>query len=425
VSSGEVAISVEGVSKRYRLYKERSSSLKEAVTRRSVARYEDFWALRDVSLEIERGTVYGLVGHNGSGKSTLLRMMAGIQRPEKGKVHIRGRVSALLELGAGFHPELTGRENVFLNASILGLRRKEIEALFDDIVDFSGLGEFIDTPVKVYSSGMYVRLGFSVAVHVHPEILIIDEVIAVGDEEFQRRCFEYLYKIRNEGVTIVMVTHGLGIVQNMCDRAAWMDHGEVRAEGLAPDVVFEYVQTVNEAEEARLDQEALTGAGVRTEHDVDAATRPIHIERVEFLNAAGEAVHTAITGDPLRVRMHYDARQPVEGPLFSFAIENHHGLHVATPGMRPTHQPEAKLSGRGHIDYAIDRLVLGPGEYTMSLAIHDANGMVRFDHQDRAVQLRVQPGRRPVVGVVDMMGRWLPGTDGDTSTTDETGQAAG
>jgi ABC-2 type transport system ATP-binding protein/lipopolysaccharide transport system ATP-binding protein len=409
----DAAISVDGVSKRYRLYKERSSSLKEAVTRRSVARYEEFWALRDVSLEIERGTVYGLVGHNGSGKSTLLRMMAGIQRPEKGKVHIRGRVSALLELGAGFHPELTGRENVFLNASILGLSRKEIEGLFDDIVDFSGLGEFIDTPVKVYSSGMYVRLGFSVAVHVHPEILIIDEVIAVGDEEFQRRCFEYLYKVRNEGVTIVMVTHGLGIVQNMCDRAAWMDHGRVRAEGPAPDVVFEYVKTVNEAEEARLDQEALAGASIHTETDIDASMRPIHVEKVEFLNEQGEAVHTAITGDPLRVRMHYDARQPVERPLFSFAIENHHGLHVATPGMRPTHQTEIDISGRGYVDYQIDRLVLGPGEYTMSLAIHDAKGMVRFDHQDRAVQLRVQPGRQPVVGVVDMMGRWLPAeTDG-------------
>ncbi|HVN50384.1 MAG TPA: ABC transporter ATP-binding protein [Acidimicrobiales bacterium] len=405
--SGDSAISVENVSKRYRLYKERSSSLKEVVTRRSIARYEEFWALKDVSLEVERGTVYGLVGHNGSGKSTLLRMMAGIQRPEKGKVRIRGRVSALLELGAGFHPELTGRENVFLNAAILGLPRKEIEGLFDDIVEFSGLGEFIDTPVKVYSSGMYVRLGFSVAVHVHPEILIIDEVIAVGDEEFQRRCFEYLYKIRNQGVTIVMVTHGLGIVQNMCDRAAWMDHGEVRAEGPAPDVVFEYVQTVNKAEEARLDVEEATG-GMRTETDLDAGMRPIRVERVEFLNGRGETVHTASTGDPLKVRLHYHAREPVEGPLFSFAIENHNGLHVATPGMRPTHRHEGMVQGDGYVDYDIDRLVLGAGDYTLSLAIHDANGMVRFDHQDRAVQLRVQPGREQIAGVVDLMGRWQP-----------------
>ena len=409
---GGPAITVENVSKRYRLYKERSSSLKEVVTRRSVARYEEFWALKDVSLEVERGTVYGLVGHNGSGKSTLLRMMAGIQHPEKGKVRIKGRVSALLELGAGFHPELTGRENVYLNASILGLRRKEIDALFDDIVDFSGLGEFIDTPVKVYSSGMYVRLGFSVAVHVHPEILIIDEVIAVGDEEFQRRCFEYLYKIRNQGVTIVMVTHGLGIVQNMCDRAAWMDHGEVRAEGPAPDVVFEYVQTVNKAEEARLDVEEAT-AGIRSENDLEVGMRPIRVERVEFLNAAGEPVHTASTGDPLKVRLHYHARQPVEGPLFSFAIENHHGLHVATPGMRPTHRHEGTVSGDGYVDYDIDRLVLGTGEYTLSLAIHDANGMVRFDHQDRALQLRVQPGKERVSGVVDLMGRWQPAVSED------------
>jgi ABC-type polysaccharide/polyol phosphate transport system ATPase subunit len=411
--SSDPAIVVDGVSKRYRLYRERSSSLKEVVTRRSVARYEEFWALKDVSLEVERGTVYGLVGHNGSGKSTLLRMMAGIQHPEKGKVRIKGRVSALLELGAGFHPELTGRENVFLNAAILGLPRKEIESMFDDIVDFSGLGEFIDTPVKVYSSGMYVRLGFSVAVHVHPEILIIDEVIAVGDEEFQRRCFEYLYKIRNEGVTIVMVTHGLGIVQNMCDRAAWMDHGELRAEGLAPDVVFQYVKTVNEAEEARLDSadaEAMAGIVPGSLVDDETGMRPIRVERVEFLNPAGEPVHTASTGDPLKVRLHYHARQPVEGPLFSFAIENHHGLHVATPGMRPTHRTEGVVSGDGYVDYDIERLVLGTGEYTLSLAIHDAHGMVRFDHQDRALQLRVQPGKERVSGVVDMMGRWQPPT---------------
>ncbi len=405
----DAAIVVENVSKRYRLYRERSSSLKEVVTRRSVARYDEFWALTDVSLEIERGTVYGLVGHNGSGKSTLLRMMAGIQHPEKGKVRIRGRVSALLELGAGFHPELTGRENVYLNASILGLPRKEIDNLFDDIVEFSGLGDFIDTPVKIYSSGMYVRLGFSVAVHVHPEILIIDEVIAVGDEEFQRRCFEHLYKIRNEGVTIVMVTHGLSIVQNMCDRAAWMDHGKVRAEGVAPDVVFEYVKTVNAAEEARLDGEGVGGTAVET--DIDASLRPIRTERVEFLNAAGDVVHSASTGDPLRVRFHYHANQPVEGPLFSFAIENHHGLHVATPGMRPTHQPAKTVTGDGYVDYEIERLVLGAGEYTLSLAIHDANGMIRFDHQDRALQLRVQPGREIVAGVVDMMGTWVPARD--------------
>jgi hypothetical protein len=208
-----------------------------------------------------------------------------------------------------------------------------------------------------------------------------------------------------------MVTHGLGIVQNMCDRAAWMDHGEVRAEGLAPDVVFEYVKVVNEQEEARLDEQA--AGGFRLEQDVDAGMRPIQVDRVEFINERGDSVHTASTGDPLTVRLHYTARQPVEGPLFSFAIENHHGLHVATPGMRPTHRPEAKVSGSGHIDYRIERLVLGTGDYTLSLAIHDANGMVRFDHQERAVQLRVQPGRERVSGVVDMMGKWSAPTDSD------------
>ncbi|HNJ70273.1 MAG TPA: ABC transporter ATP-binding protein, partial [Microthrixaceae bacterium] len=186
-------IVVDDVSKRFRLYTSRANSLKERFTARRFARYEDFWALRDVSLEIPPATTFGLIGHNGSGKSTLLRCIAGIYQPTSGTVSVDGRISALLELGAGFHPDLTGKENIYLNAAILGLSTKEIDAVFDDIVDFSGIAGFIDAPVKVYSSGMFVRLGFAVAVHVNPEILLIDEVVAVGDEEFQRRCFEHIH----------------------------------------------------------------------------------------------------------------------------------------------------------------------------------------------------------------------------------------
>ena len=198
-------IVVDDVSKRFRLYTSRANSLKERFTARRFARYEDFWALRDVSLEIPPATTFGLIGHNGSGKSTLLRCIAGIYQPTSGTVSVDGRISALLELGAGFHPDLTGKENIYLNAAILGLSTKEIDAVFDDIVDFSGIAGFIDAPVKVYSSGMFVRLGFAVAVHVNPEILLIDEVVAVGDEEFQRRCFEHIHSLRRSGVTIVLL----------------------------------------------------------------------------------------------------------------------------------------------------------------------------------------------------------------------------
>ena len=205
-------IIVDGVSKRFRLQTDRAHSVKELITRRDRnSDVDHFWALRDVSLEVPEGSMYALIGHNGCGKSTLLRCIAGIYRPTEGNVKVDGRISTLLELGAGFHPDLTGRENVYMNATILGMGKKQIDGVFDEIVDFAGVGDFIDSPVKIYSSGMYVRLGFSVAVHVDPEILIIDEVIAVGDQEFQRRCFDHLYELRRSGLTIFVGSHSPGI----------------------------------------------------------------------------------------------------------------------------------------------------------------------------------------------------------------------
>lgn len=240
------AIVVDQVSKEFRLQKDRAHSLKELVTRRDRNSGADrHTALDDVSFAIPQGSMYALVGHNGSGKSTLLRCIAGIYKPTSGSVQVEGRISTLLELNAGFHPDLTGRENVYMNATILGMNRKQIDERFDDIVDFAGVREFIDTPVKIYSSGMFVRLGFSVAVHVDPEILIIDEVIAVGDTEFQRRCFDHLYALRKRGVTIVVVTHGIGTVESMCDGAAWLDHGVLQMTGTGAEVAVAYMDKVN------------------------------------------------------------------------------------------------------------------------------------------------------------------------------------
>ncbi len=232
------AIEVERVSKRFRLYRERPSSVKQRllVTR---SKAEDFWALRDISFEIEQGASIGLIGHNGSGKTTLLKCIAGILRPTEGTIRSRGRMAALLELGAGFHPELTGRENVFLNASFLGLDRRATERVYDDIVAFAELEEFMDNQVKFYSSGMLVRLGFAVAVHVDPEILLIDEVLAVGDESFQRRCIERVREFQRDGRTIVLVTHALDTVVDVCDRAVMLDHGLLHTSGEPAEVVRE------------------------------------------------------------------------------------------------------------------------------------------------------------------------------------------
>ena len=231
VDMTEIAIQADHLSKRFWLQTERRTSIKERLVRGRPPKAREFWALRDASFEIERGSTFGLVGHNGSGKSTTLKVLAGIYRPTSGRVTVSGRVSALLELGAGFHGELTGRENIRLNGAILGMSGRQIDAAMDGIIDFAGIGEFIDSPIKVYSSGMFVRLGFAIAVSLDPEILIVDEVIAVGDEEFQRKCFDHLFELRKRGTTIVLVTHALGLIADLCDRAAWLDHGVVQEIG--------------------------------------------------------------------------------------------------------------------------------------------------------------------------------------------------
>jgi lipopolysaccharide transport system ATP-binding protein len=409
----EPAIVVDHVTKRFRLYRERAGSLKELVTKRAGARYEDFTAVDDVSLEVPHGSVYGLVGHNGSGKSTLLKMMAAIHRPTSGSIRTSGRISALLELGAGFHPDLSGRENIYLNAAILGLHRREVDSIFDDIVDFSGLGSFVDSPVKHYSSGMFVRLGFSVAVHVNPQILIVDEVIAVGDEEFQRRCFEHLYKLRRQGVTIVMVTHSLNLVQAMCDQAAWLDHGQLKVVGTGDEVVQQYLAQVNDAEAHRLADERVkvaqeVEASMLHQPTLDHADRPVVLRSVEVLDGDDDPLSLTRPFTTVTVRLHYECREPVERPLFSFAVVNEHGVLVANPGMRSTPVEQVLIDRDGFVDYTIDRLLLGPGEYRIDAAIHDAHGTMAFDkHEDAAsFVVRTSSSDDRVVGVTDLAGGW-------------------
>ena len=240
MTTGEITIS--DVSKRFRLDRDRPSSLKEAILRIGrAADIDDFWVLRNVDLHIEPDSFFGLIGHNGSGKSTLLRLIANIHRPTTGEVTTEGRMSALLELGSGFHPDLTGRENVFLNGTMLGLTRKHMAEAMDDIIEFSGIGDFIDEPVKIYSSGMYVRLGFAVAVNVNPEILLVDEVIAVGDEEFQRRCMDHMHRLRENGTTIVLVSHDAALMRSLCDRVGWLDHGRLVEVGDPDHVIDAYL----------------------------------------------------------------------------------------------------------------------------------------------------------------------------------------
>ncbi|MGV3759082.1 MAG: ABC transporter ATP-binding protein [Actinomycetota bacterium] len=393
----EPAIVVDHLSKRFRLYHDRNQTLKAAVMRGRRARYEEFWALRDVSLEIAEGTTYGFIGTNGSGKSTLLKCLARILRPDGGSVSARGKVSALLELGAGFHPELSGRENVYLNGSILGLSRAELERRFDDIVAFAGLERFIDSPVKNYSSGMYVRLGFSVAINVDPDILLVDEVLAVGDEQFQRRCNERFADLRAQGKTIVIVSHSLASVRSMCDEVAWLDQGELRLHGDAGDVVDHYLAEVNagRTEEAHA-TESRWGSG------------EIDLHRFEVLDAGRRPRQSVHTGDPVVLRVHYAARQPVERPSISIGVHTVDGLHVTEPSTKAYRCSPVRLSGTGWIDLVIESLPLLPGTYDLSAAVTDDAGLHVYDHRHRAHRFDVEGGtpRETLGGIVTLGGRW-------------------
>ena len=233
-------ITVESVSKNFRLYHERNRYIKAALLRGRRARFEEFWALDDVSFDVAESATFGIIGSNGSGKSTMLKCLMGIYRPERGRIAVRGKIAGLLELGAGFHPELSGRENVFLNGAILGMSQKDITQQFDSIVEFAGLERFIDTPVKNFSSGMTVRLGFSIATHVEPEVLLIDEVLGVGDQAFQRKSSEKIEEFRRDGKTIIVVSHGLAAMQNMCQEVVWLEKGKLKMRGPAAEVIAAY-----------------------------------------------------------------------------------------------------------------------------------------------------------------------------------------
>jgi lipopolysaccharide transport system ATP-binding protein len=245
----DVAVSVKNVSKSFRLYHERNQTIKAAIMRGRTSVHEDFWALKDVTFDVPVGSTFGLIGSNGSGKSTLLKCLANIYYPNMGSIAHFGRLAAMLEVGSGFHSELSGRENIFLNGSILGMSKKEVSRKFDGIVDFSGVEQFIDQPVKNYSSGMYVRLGFAIAINVDPEILVVDEVLAVGDAEFQAKCFQKFDDFKRDGKTVILVSHSMGTVQQMCDHAAWLKNGELLAVGKAKPTIAAYLKSI-EAEAA-------------------------------------------------------------------------------------------------------------------------------------------------------------------------------
>ena len=388
-------ISLRGVWKKY--YRgERHDSLRDlvpALVARAVSRRrsdtlakQEFWALRDISLDIKPGEAVGIIGPNGAGKSTLLKLLTRILRPTRGEIALSGRVGALIEVAAGFHPDLTGRENVYLQGAVMGMTRAEIKDKFDAIVDFAGVSEFIDTPVKRYSSGMNARLGFAVAAHMDPDVLLIDEVLSVGDVGFQEKCVTRMRELIDRGVPLAFVSHNLTAVVDLCTRAILIDHGVVQAEGNPAEVVAEFRR------------------GRRVEA-AQAGDQPIRITDVRLLQADGEVSPLFQTAAPMTIQVHYQAREPIARPHVAIDIHTADGTYCAGINTRMDDCTLGTLEGEGHVELKVSRLSLLPGCYSISAGILDREGLRPLDLHSRAYPFTVVSTRRDF-GVVYLEHEW-------------------
>ncbi|MGQ0734961.1 MAG: ABC transporter ATP-binding protein [Acidobacteriota bacterium] len=432
------AIDVVNVSKVYRKYarQRQFATLKSALLSGSLIRDlqpdETFPALRGVSFAVPKGCTYGIIGRNGSGKSTLLKCVAGITRPNEGIVRVDGRISALIELGAGFHPEISGRENVFINGIMLGLTKREIQRRFDEIVDFAEMKEFIDAPVKTYSSGMYMRLGFAVAVHVDPEVLLIDEVLAVGDQAFTAKCLDKFSEFRRRNKTILLVTHSLDLVERFCDRALWLDRGKTLAEGEPIRVVASYLIDVEKAEERQLAKaEAAAVAQVAGEEAAAAAMSPtaelpadvvttpadmfqategrwgsreVEITDVSLIGPDGMSGHVFQAGDPLEIRVHVRAHEAIRDFVFGIGLFNADGVCCYGTNTNIEELSPAEMRGDGEVQFHINSLDLVDGTYKIDVAAHKLDGYP-YDYHRLLYTFRVK-SRAKDVGIYRPAHHW-------------------
>ncbi len=361
----------------------RTSTLKERALLwlRGARRSEIFWALQDVSFEIRSGETIGLIGANGSGKSSLLKLIAGIYPPDRGTVRVAGRVAALLELGAGFQPDLTGRENVHLYGAILGLGAKEIEGRFEEIREFSGLGELIDTPVRHFSSGMVTRLGFSVVAHLNPDLLLVDEILAVGDFNFQQKCIDHMVGYLNSGRSLLFVSHDLDALAKLCHRAIWLDQGRLVLSGPT--------QTVLEAYRTEMEHRRGTELPAPRDRFQRWGTGEVEIRSVRLLDPAGHEIERAVPGSPLHLEVGYIAHQAVEDPVMGLGIHHQNGTVLSGPNTRLLGCQLRRVEGQGAVRFYLDSCPFLPGEYGITASVYDASLTHAYDHRERAWTLQV------------------------------------
>lgn len=403
----DAAVRLESVSKQFSLSLDRARTVQERFVRvfgiGKDARRETkhFWALRDVSFQIEHGQMMGLVGANGSGKSTLLKLVSRILAPTSGRITAHGRVTGLLELGAGFHPDLTGRENIYLNGSLLSLSSWEINQKIDEIIAFADIGPFIDTPLRHYSSGMQVRLGFAVATSFSPDVLLVDEVLAVGDARFQARCLARIQELRRQGTSVLFVSHDLNAVRETCGQAVWLHEGETRAIGPTPDTINAYLAETWSSASPRIVVE-------RDESGRDRrwGTREAEITAVRFCDLTGAERQAFETGEAIVVELNYEAHVPLTRPVFGIAIHREDGLQVIESNNKFTGQIVEHVESCGQMFCILD-LPLMPGQYRLTAAIYDEHLMRPYDHREQEFALSIRGGRHPErYGIVRMPGRW-------------------
>jgi homopolymeric O-antigen transport system ATP-binding protein len=393
-----VDLRLDHISKRYRIRQEGDAPATGNPLLRKLRglrkRSTDFWAVRDVSFEARRGEALGIIGHNGAGKSTILKLLSNITTPTSGEMTINGRLSALIEVGSGFHPELTGRENVYLSGSILGMRRREIAAKLDSIVEFAGLQKFLDVPVKRYSSGMYVRLGFSIAAHLDPDILLLDEVLAVGDAAFQQKCLQRIGALKESGITIVFISHDLGAVERLCDRVLLMRQGELVAGGKPAEVIAQY-------------QSDATNFVPTAPPPSFAAVmnKKIEVRGLAFFDALGRETSTFETGGPLSVRLEYEARERVTDAVFELFFYPTEGDLQCQLTTESRDEFLDVGPGRGAIEFTCPELGLQPGTYYVDVTITRREPPEGIEWQYRCGMLRVGPGK-VVRGGFYMPHRW-------------------
>jgi len=394
-----VAIRVDNVSKkysrslRYSMYYGIMDIARNAVGMKSPShklRKNEFWAVKELSFSVAPGETLGIIGPNGSGKSTLLKMINGIFWPDKGKITVKGRVGALIEVGAGFHPLLTGRENIFINGAILGMTRKEVLEQFDEIVTFAGIGDFIDTPVKNYSSGMFVRLGFAIAVHCRPEVLLVDEVLAVGDLAFQSKCREKIREMRQQGVTIFLVSHNMHTISHLCERTVYMNYGEQVFTGPTGQAIDLY----------RSHQEAQNDAVFLADGE-----KKNGITGFQVLDREDKEKKVFTIGDYVKFRVGLSSTPGISDPIIAISIYGETGDVVTGIRNDMDGQKPGMLSGNGEVDLEIEALNLLPGVYNLNVTLLDADGFTFYDRVERVTRIRISGGKH-VNGMVYLPHQW-------------------